>query len=280
MSRLDMDARDRFAALLERDDASLDLGRAALLVALTEYPDLEVEAYLGRFDQMAADLRPRIGAEHDARRIAAILANYLFDELGFAGNAADYYDPRNSYLNDVLDRRLGIPITLSLLYLELGKRLGLPLEGVGLPGHFVVYYADPSAPILIDPFERGALLDEAACRDRLRALHGHAIDLTPGMLRPVGARAILFRMLNNLKGAYGRREQYGRAARMVDLMLLVEPGAVTEYRERGFLRFRAADFKSARRDLEHYLELAPDARDADQVREQLSLIERLEAMRN
>ena len=275
-----MDAQERFATLLERDEADIDLGRAALLFAQVEHPDLDVDGYLCRFDAMAADLRPRIGSGEEPGRVAETIAEYLFRELGFAGNETDYYDARNSYLNEVLDRRTGIPISLAAIYLELGKRLELPFEGVGFPGHFLVRLADPFMPVLIDPFGQGKLVTEDECRARLRAMYGDRVELTTSMLRPVGTRSILFRMLANLKGVYARQEEYARAARTIGLMLLVDPAAVTEYRDRGLMRFRASDLKNARLDLEHYLELLPEAPDADAIREQLALVDRLHARRN
>jgi regulator of sirC expression with transglutaminase-like and TPR domain len=275
-----MDARDELARLLERDEAEVDLGRAALAIARMEYPDLDPDAYLARLDRIADELRPRVAGEPDPGRVVATISEHLFGTLGLRGNEGDYYDPRNSYLNEVLDRRTGIPISLALVYMEVGKRLGLPIEGVGFPGHFLVRYAHPLMPVLVDPFAGGVIMDEAACRARLHALYGDEVELTPSMLRSVGARAILFRMLANLKGIYARAEDHARAVRTVELMLLVEPAATAEYRDRGLLRFRGRDLKNARLDLERYLELQPEAADADAIREQLALIERLWAMRN
>ena len=275
-----MDTRERFAAELERDEDNIDLGRAALLFAQVEYPALDVDAYLCRFDAMAADLRPRIASGDEPGRIVETLGEYLFREIGFAGNETDYYDARNSYLNDVLDRRTGIPISLAAIYLELGKRLELPFEGVGFPGHFLVRLADPFLPVLVDPFGQGKLTTEDECRARLRAQYGDRVELTTSMLRPVGTRSILFRMLANLKGVYARQDAYDRAVRTIGLMLLVEPAAVAEYRDRGLLRFRTGDLRNARLDLEHYLELLPEAPDAGAIREQLALVERLHTMRN
>jgi regulator of sirC expression with transglutaminase-like and TPR domain len=275
-----MTPRDAFAALVERDDEQIDLARAALLFAAVEYPDLDVGAYLARLDRLAAELRPRVSPEESPGRVVAAIDEYLFGEQGFRGNELEYYDPRNSYLNEVLDRRLGIPISLSVVYLEVARRVGFRLEGVGMPGHFLLRHPDPVQPLLIDAFNRGAIVTEDDCRARLRGLYGDALPLTAEMLRPVDARTILFRMLNNLKGIYARREDFARAVRTVDLMLLVEPGAVGEYRDRGALRFRAADFKLARADLEHYLEARPDPPDAEAVREQIALIDRLDEMKN
>ena len=275
-----MDARRAFAGLLERDEDEIPLDRAALLFAAVEYEGLEVDGYLARLDGMAAELRGRVSPEEPAGRVIAAIDAYLFGEQGFGGNELHYYDPRNSYLNEVIDRRLGIPISLSVLYLEIARRVGFPLEGVGMPGHFLLRHPDPVRPLLVDAFNKGQIVTEDECRARLRGLYGDALPLTAEMLRPVGARAILFRMLNNLKGIYARQEDLARAARTIDLLLLVEPAAVSEYRDRGVLRFRAADFPGARSDLGHYLEVRPDAPDADVVRQQLGLVERLWSRRN
>lgn len=275
-----MDPLQAFAELLRRNDAEIPLDRAALLFAAVEYDGLDVDAYLGRLNAMASGLRGRVSSQHSPGRAVAAMNSYLFDEQGFGGNALSYYDPRNSYLNEVLDRRLGIPISLSVLYLELARRVGFPLEGVGMPGHFLLRYPDPTQPILVDAFNQGAIVTEEACRQRLRGLFGDELPLTTEMLEPVGTRAILFRMLNNLKGIYAQHEDLARAARTVDLMLLVEPSAVGEYRDRGLLRFRAADLRGARSDLERYLEVRSDAPDAARIREHIALIDRLDAMKN
>ena len=275
-----MDPLQAFAELLQRDDAEIPLDRAALLFAAVEYEGLDVDGYLGRLNAMASELRARVSAKQSPLRAVAAVNSYLFGEQGFGGNELSYYDPRNSYLNEVLDRRLGIPISLSVVYLELARRVGFALEGVGMPGHFLLRYPDPAQPILIDAFSQGALVTEEACRQRLRGLFGDALPLTTEMLKPVGTRAILFRMLNNLKGIYAQHADLARAARTIDLMLLVEPAAVGEYRDRGVLRFRAADFRGARSDLERYLEIRPDAPDTAGIREQIALIDRLDAMKN
>ena len=275
-----MDAQRAFAELLERDEDEIPLDRAALLFAGVEYEGLDVEGYLGRLDRMADELRGRVSPEQPPGRVIAAIDAFLFGEQGFGGNELEYYDPRNSYLNEVIDRRLGIPISLSVLYLEIARRVGFPLEGVGMPGHFLLRHPDPVEPLLVDPFNKGRIVTEEECRARLRGLYGDALPLTAEMLRPVGTRAILFRMLNNLKGLYARREDLARAMRTIDLMLLVDPRSVAEYRDRGVLRFRAADFRGARADLGHYLEVRPDAPDADDVRQQLGLIDRLWSRRN
>lgn len=276
-----MESSERFAALLARDEAEIDLDRAALLLAAVEYPDLDVDAQLATLDRLAEALGARLAGVTDVRAVVETVADYLHRELGFAGNTDDYYDPRNSYLNDVLERRLGIPITLSTLYLALGRRLGLPFEGIGMPGHFLVGYRRPAGPpLMVDAFAGGMLVGEADLEVRLRGIYGPAARLEPAMLRPVGVRAILFRMLANLKGIYVTRQDWTRAVRTIDLLLVVQPGAVSEYRDRGMAHLRAGDLRRARADLEHYLLNAVGEEDASLAREQLALVERLDAMRN
>jgi len=268
-----------FLRLLEADD--IDLARAGLCFArVTEYRALNLEAYLARLDRMADELRPRVSPEESPGRVVAVVNEYLFGEEGFRGNELEYYDPRNSYLNEVLDRRLGIPITLSIVYLEVCRRIGVHLEGVSMPGHFLLHYPDPSRPLLIDAFNRGAVVTVEECRVRLRRIHGDALPLTPEMLRSVGHRAILFRMLANLKAIYARREELPRAIRVAGLMRAIDPGAHGENRDIGMLYFRMGRLRLARRELAGYVQSWPDAPDVQQVRRQIALIDRLDAMRN
>ena len=274
------DGPGEFLELLEPEQEP-DLDRAALVFArAVEYPALDVDAYLARLDGMAGELRPRISPEEPPGRIVARINEYLFGEQGFHGNELEYYDPRNSYLNEVLDRRLGIPITLSTVYLAVARRLGIRLEGIGMPGHFLLRYPDPAEPLLLDAFNRGAIITEAECRGRLRGTYGDALPLTSDMLRPVGVWATLFRMLGNLKAIYTRQEDFARAVRVVNLMRTIRPDAIDEHRDIGLLYFRMGRFKVARGELEFYLRKRPDAPDAPLVREQLALISRLEVMRN
>lgn len=274
------DPADAFAELMGRDDDEIELDRAALLFASAEYPDLDVEASLRSLDRFANLLRPRLAGVRPPAAVAGIFADFLHGELGFRGNPDAYYDPRNSYVNEVILRRLGIPITLAAMYLVLGRRLGLPFEGVGMPGHFLVRYSDPQHPLLVDPFADGAILSDADCENRLRGLFGPRAHLSPAMLEPVSVRAILFRMLTNLKAIYLQEQDWPRAVRTIDQLLLVRPGASSEYRDRGNAHLRTGDLRRARADFEHYLLYALDINDEPSVREQLALIERLESMRN
>jgi regulator of sirC expression with transglutaminase-like and TPR domain len=275
-----VDPAEAFADLMRRNDEEIPLDRAALLFAAVEYSDLDVEAALATLDGLARVVQRRLGGGRGSDAVVRVLAGVLHGELGFHGNPGAYYDPRNSYLNDVLDRRLGIPISLSTLYLEVGRRLGLPVEGVGMPGHFLVRLRDPVAPVMVDPFADGVIVTEAECEARLRSLYGPSAQLRRVMLEPVGTRQILFRMLNNLKGIYANGEDWARVVRTIDLMLLVQPGASSEYRDRGAAHMRTGDLRRARSDFEHYLLNAAEIEDAGAVREQIALVERLDSMRN
>ena len=275
------DALGAFADLFTRDDDDeIEVERAALLFAVCEYPELDVGAALATLDRFADQLRPRLAGLHEPTQLARGVAEFLHGGLGFSGNAEAYYDPRNSYLNEVLERRRGIPISLSTLYLALGRRVGVPFEGVGLPGHFLVRLRHLVTPVLMDPFEGGLILDEAACEERLRSLYGPHARLHRRMLAPISARLMVYRMLNNLKGIYFGREDWARTIRTVDLMLAAQPGALGEYRDRGTAHMRSGDLRRARADFEHYLLNAPDLDDAGTIRDQLALIERLESRRN
>jgi regulator of sirC expression with transglutaminase-like and TPR domain len=273
-------ARARFVELISRDDAAIELDRVALAIALAEYPGLDSAAYLTRLDAMAFELRPRLSPEESPERLIAVVNAYLFGEEAFHGNAHDYYDPRNSYLNDVLDRRTGIPITLALLYIELSRRVGLRIDGVGLPGHFIVRCQTGRGDVLIDPFNQGAVLSVADCADRVRQLYGNSLRFSPALLRPTSRREIVTRMLRNLKGCYLRRGDLQRALRAVEWTVLADPAQLEELREQGLLRYRLGDFPGALADLERFVEQAPPGRLVDQTRAQVRRVRDLWARRN
>ena len=272
------EARRELGVLVSGDEHDIDLPRAALLVASEEYPRLDPAPYLARIDGLAALLRERLAGERAPDRQLAALNALLFGEEGFRGNTAHYYDPRNSYLNDVLDRRLGIPITLSLLYVAVGRRAGLPLSGVGLPAHFVVAY-EAHNRLLVDAFNCGRLLTIADCEELLRQAYGQSATLEAAHLEPTSPRLILARLITNLKMAYQRSGDLVRAVRASEQLSLVLPTAA-ELRDRGLLRYRLADLNGAAADLAHYLEFEPAAPDADAIRRQLGLIQQLYERRN
>lgn len=257
--------QERLSAEVARPDGEIDLARGALLVAAAEYPELDVDAEMAALDSLAAAASRRLGGEKDALAQVNGLSQYLFDEVGLRGNREDYSDPRNSYLNEVLDRRLGIPITLSLVYVEVGRRLGMPLAGIGMPGHFVVRHRDIT-DLAIDAFSGGLLLSDEECAQRVTEATQGAVPWHPRYLEPVTKREFLARILRNLKGAYLRLRDQRRALRTMDLLLTVEPGAIQERRDRGMLRYQLGKTDDALEDLEGYLAAEPYAPDADKIK--------------
>jgi regulator of sirC expression with transglutaminase-like and TPR domain len=261
----DKSPRNRLEEILARPDREVNLAEAALLVAAEEYAELDVRAYLVRLDEMGVALRQRLEEEPRPERAIMALNRYLFQEQGFRGNTEQYYDARNSYLNDVIDRRTGIPITLSALYMEVARRAGLEVEGVGLPGHFVVRVQMPSRALLVDPFHGGSLLTERDCQERLDRIFDGKVKLEPKMLRPCRRKDMLERILRNLKAIYLRDQDKDRALRVVDLLVRIQPGSAEDLRDRGVLYAALDCYGTAARDLESYLALAPQARDAEEL---------------
>ena len=255
----------RLEGILSRPDPEMNLAEAALLVAAEEYPELDVRAYLARLDEMGVALRQRLDDEPRPERAIMALNHYLFQEQGFRGNVERYYDARNSYLNEVLDRRTGIPITLSTVFMEIASRAGLEVEGVGLPGHFVVRVHTPSRPLLVDPFHGGTVLSEKDCQDRLDRIFNGSVKLEPDMLRPCRRREMLERILRNLKAIYLREQDRHRALRVVDLLVRMQPASAEDLRDRGILYAALDCYGFAARDLESYLSLAPGAKDAEDL---------------
>ena len=268
-----------FALETDRTDDAIDLGRAALVLARVAYPDLDPPAHVARLDRLASDAPESCRSGDGGARLLG-LRRYLFEDLGFAGNREDYYDPRNSLLNDVLDRRLGIPITLSLVLMEVGRRLAIPVEGVGLPGHFVARVKLEGGDVLVDPFDRGAVLTGDACAALVERAVGQRVPLPEAAFAAVTKRQILARMLANLKGIYWRRKDWTRAAAVGDRLLVLDPGAAAERRDRGLALANLGDFQRSAADWERYLSEQPDAADGEQVRRQLQRIRLKLAERN
>lgn len=261
--------RAEFARAVTCPDAEVDLARAALLMAKEEYPCLDVAAYLGQLDALAEEARPQVQSLAAPRDALAALNACLFEAHGFRGNTADYYDPRNSFLNEVLDRRMGIPITLAIVYLEVGRRLGLVVEGVGMPGHFLVRQRAGEEALLLDPFNAGKLLSVEDCQGLLdRIFHGK-VAFEPRFLDTVSPRQILTRMLHNLKVIYFNARDYEHAVSVVERLLVLHPDSAAEVRDRGLLLSQLKAYAAAARDLERYLRMAAGAEDTDVIRSHL-----------
>jgi regulator of sirC expression with transglutaminase-like and TPR domain len=260
---LDSAARARFAALLERDPVPLD--EATLALAEEEYPGLRPEAYLTRLDDLAARVERLAPGPRAASKLRA-LRQVLHDEERLRGNEDDYYDPRNSFLNEVLDRRVGIPITLAAVYLEVGRRAGLPLAGVGFPGHFLVKYAASSGvEVFVDAYHGGEMLTADECVARYKARSGGR-ELDARYLGAVSPRQMLVRMLHNLRRVYADRKDDVRSFWVLDRILLLTPGQMEVLRDRGLAAARLGGARAAQRDLTAYLQRAPGANDADEIR--------------
>jgi regulator of sirC expression with transglutaminase-like and TPR domain len=253
-------------------DEFIDVATGAALLARDAYAGLDVERLIARFDDLANPLVSRGLDSLSVEDQADALSRHVFDELGFRGNEQDYYDPKNSLLPDVLDRRLGIPITLALVYCEIAARCGVRARGVSFPGHFLVRVDPPvsdSSPCIVDPFFQGRRLDrEALSRrlDRASVTPKRALD---EYLAPASARAVLVRMLVNLKWIHATRGDFARALLALDRIISLTPDSVAALRERGLLAARLGAVEAARADLARLLELVPQAPDASDIRERL-----------
>lgn len=266
-----MDGADTSRRLLARIVAQdpVDLARAALAVAREEYPDLDESRYLRVLDELAAGAQAGLPPGSRPERKVGRLNTYLFHELGFAGNSSDYYDPRNSFLNEVLDRRTGIPLTLSLVYMEVGRRCGLVVQGVGFPGHFLCKVQLDAGELVVDPFHRGEMLGVEDLRKRLAATVGGQMKFDRRLLRAATPKEILVRMLQNLRALYSERKDFARELSAVDRLLLLAPENGRALRERAVLYERLGGTAAAARDLERALELEPAAPDAGALRARL-----------
>jgi len=275
--------RELFAALVgaEVEDERIDLVRAALIIARTEYPDLYLEAYVNRVDELARRVAAHISDVDDIPKTIAAINQVLFNELGLRGNREDYYDPCNSFLNDVLDRGVGIPITLALIYMEVARRINLPLVGVGMPGHFLLKHYDiDGRETLIDCFNGGDILNPQDCQRRLDEIYSGQLTLRPEFLFAVSRRQMLTRMLNNLKTIYLSARNFRKALPIVDLVLVIYPRSPEDVKQRALLRYSLNQPKRAMEDLEEYLKMSPDASDADEIRQTALSIRRMLALMN
>ncbi len=259
-----------FRDAVDRPEDSIDLGRAALAIARSEYPYLDIAVYIARMDEFAVEVASHLGGDESGlhRSIAAL--NYvLFQKHGYRGNRDDYFDAKNSFINEVIERRRGIPISLSVLYMEVARRIGLPLLGVGFPGHFLVKYLDDRQEIIIDPFNGGDVKTTDRLQQLLVRLYGKAVAFTPELLEPVTKKQIVRRMLNNLKFIYLRHRDFVKALTALDRMMIADPNLPEDLRERGYVYLALEYFPQAAADFTDYLRIAPEAPDAAKIRAQL-----------
>jgi regulator of sirC expression with transglutaminase-like and TPR domain len=270
-----------FSAEVAKPDEAMRLDLSALLIAAEDEAHLDVDVleYLSRLALLGTQARERVAAARGAGVEA--FNRFMFDEMGFHGDKQDYYAPRNSFLHHVLERRTGLPISLSIVYLEVGRKAGLSIEGVGLPGHFIVRACEKDAleKRLVDPFYCKTLTEED-CQERLDEIYGGQVTLDATHLRAVTTREILVRLLMNLKSIYVNAQLHRQALAVVERILLLTPNAIGEHRDRGALLAQLDRLPEAISETQTYLNLSSGSQDQEQVSEQLQTLQRKQAMRN
>ncbi|MGQ0752822.1 MAG: SirB1 family protein [Betaproteobacteria bacterium] len=278
-----MSGAEQWARITTGPEEGIDLAEGALAIAAQEYQDLDIRAYLGRLDEMGATLRRRLRPDISTADSIRMLNHYLFEELGFSGNTADYYDPRNCFLNDVIERRLGIPITLSVVYIEVGRRIGLALHGVSFPAHFLVKCVVREGAIVLDPYSKGVSLGLDDLVKRLKTWRSGIEpdgELVKNMLATAGSREILARILRNLRGIYLNKGELTKALHASDRIITLDPQSAEEYRDRGSIYLDLECFRAALGDFRSYLLLKPEAADADEIKGKTIELQQLAARLN
>jgi len=264
--------RQSFSAMAELDDETFPLDRVALTLAQEQYPDLDSRKYLKHLDTLAARVDLLTGTDRTSISVIESINEVLFIQEGLRGNSEDYYNPRNYYLNEVLDRKLGIPVTLSVIYMEMGKRISFPIKGIGFPGHFLVKHVSDDSEIIIDAFNLGRILTLKDCQELLDKTSGGTITMNTALLQPMGNRAIITRILYNLKGIYKQTEQYYEALSILEKILLLNPGIPSEVRDRGLLYMQTCLFSKALSDLEFYLAHAVTPEDFSTIQNHIKIL--------
>ena len=267
-----MSARDDFAQMAARADDAIEIDRGALLIAAEEYPDLWIDEYLDKLEGFAQRVLNLLYKDAGPHETLARLNQVLFEEESFRGDSKEYYDPRNSYFNEVIDRRIGIPITLSAVYGEVARRVGFRLQGVSFPGHFLLKHEMEEGEIIIDPFHGGQILSHDDCRARLKDSSQGKLEFHPRHLASTSPRLMLFRILGNLKSIYVNRREHPWALAVVERMLLLVPDSPPEVRDRGILLSGVGRPLEGVGELARYLRLKPDAGDRERVE---SIMDRL-----
>jgi regulator of sirC expression with transglutaminase-like and TPR domain len=280
-----------FEALITGEDAAIDLAQASLLIASIAYPSLDSAYYLAQLDALARrvraalalpnpDLLPQLPDDSDPLSVIEAINRVLFEEEHFRGNEDDYHNPENSFLNIVLEQHTGIPISLSIIYMEVGRRVGLQIDGIGLPMHFVIRCHLTEGYIYIDPFHNGRLLTEQDCIALLRHIAGGRVKMNTAWFKPLTHRALLKRVLNNLKSVYIDSEDFEHALTICDLLVLLSPSSPIELRDRGILHFELKHYAHALHDLKAYTQLAPQAKDRYEILNHIKTIRQTIAMMN
>ena len=251
---------------IDRPDEQIDLAKASLYFAQAEYRDLNVQNYLDILETIAWEIDSQLPKERYPLKVIQTINNYLFKHLNFRGDRQNYYNPDNSFLNKVIDRETGIPISLSVVYLAVAKRLNFPMVGIGMPGHFLIRPEFDGAGIFVDAFNRGEILFEQDCQKRLNDTYQQQVELEPSWLAPVSNKQILARMLNNLKFIYLHRQQVNKALSIISGILKIFPDNIGEIRDRGLLYYQLNRWDEAVLDLEYFLQISPYSDDAPMLK--------------
>jgi regulator of sirC expression with transglutaminase-like and TPR domain len=262
-------ARQRFRQLAQLPDAALDLTEASLVIAQETYPGIDVRTYVKQLDHWSEEIRSRLAGSRDVERVVEEINHLLFELEGFHGEGDDYYDLRNTFLNEVLDRHAGLPLALSIVYIELSRRLGLDSSGVSLPGRFLVKVSGRWGDVLIDPFDGGRVLSTLECQRIMDQVYGGGVRLREHHLRAIPNRGILVRLLAHLKASYLARHDVESAIHAIDRLLILDERDVEELRDRGALAMQLHRYTEAIEHLERYLALASEGDDVLLVREQV-----------
>jgi len=274
------DIRADFVQMVNRPDEALELARIALLVAAESDLEVDIDGELRQLEGWAEELRSRLGPDLNNLQKLARLRSFVFDDLGFRGDRRDYYSPSNSLLHQVMKRRRGIPLTLSIVFMELGWRIGIPFEGVAFPGHFLVRLPGEPRDLLLDPYKRGMMVHEEDCRQMLLESTGGRMSYDPALTASVGKRDMVARLLHNLKGAYLRAGDDAQALAAVERLLVLKPDDPEEIRDRGLLLFRMQKYGAALDSLNVYLAAAAGAADHETIESHVRTLRQLLATLN
>lgn len=252
-------------------DHKISLAEAALQIALDEYPELDISHYKNLLKGWSDSMNAKFSRKRTRNQLEEI-NQWLFNEMNFTGNIDNYYDPRNSFLNDVMDRRTGIPITLSIIYLEMAWASGLSAAGVGFPGHFLVRVIDDSSPIYIDPFHKGNIMTADECVEFLNELTEGELEFDQKFLSAVNKKEIIVRMLRNLKRIYLEKSNFPKLIKILDHLIEITAGEAEEIRDRGIIYYQMKSFKNALNDFETFLSMSPDSEDAEVIQQYLQVL--------
>ncbi|MEM8830651.1 MAG: transglutaminase-like domain-containing protein [Cyanobacteria bacterium P01_G01_bin.19] len=250
---------------INQPDEQIDIAKASLCYAKAEYPDLDFSKYLRFLDAIAIEVESQLSGETYPLKVIKAINFELFDGLGFQGNNRDYYNPKNSFLNQVIERRVGIPISLSVIYLAVAERINFPMVGIGMPGHFLIRPDFEDAGIFVDAFNRGEILFKQDCQKRLSRMYQKPIELDMRWLAPVSKKQILARMLNNLKFIYLHNQQINKALGTMSGIIKLFPNNAPEIRDRGLLYYQTNRWQEAAVDLEYFLKIAPNTEDTETI---------------